>query len=706
LRWNSYPSPMFLSFCSAPRHARSHRLGALAAGSVCLVVLGFCKPAWAGTITITSNLPAATVSLSYTGTITASGGTAPYQFSATALPPGLKLNDSSGIISGTPNTAGTFNFTVTVTDKPHQDQGQSSLSITVNPKPVVSVTVTPSTAELHSYHPVQFSATVNNAVNQSVTWTSTAGTINSSGLFSAPLVYVNTVVTVNATSVAFPSKSGTASVTVTPKTLSILTTAIPPITAGTPYSFGLTAAGGFPPYKWTVVSGALPAGITISNTTSSLGGTATKVGQYSFTLRVSDSARAPQTASVNMMATVLRNPPAMPASFFGLHISLLSSPWPNTMGVSFAGLRSIASHINWSDINTADGVYDWTLFDSWFSNVEANHQDFLYTVFSTPSWASSNPTDPCSGGTLPSGACDPPDDVNADGSGTDDHLQKFIAALMAHVGVGRIKYVEIWDEPNITQNWTGSYAQLIRMTHDISEVAKGFDPNVQISGPPETGDGRDSSQMNWLAGFFADGGGQTMDVVGFHCYAWAPEDLVARIASLQTVSLSYGQQSKPVFCTEGSWGLFDNLTDPDQQAAFIARQMLLLVSEHIARFYWYAWDTTDSGNLYNPNTGLLSGAGSAYIQLHQWILGVASMGACTSAGTVWTCTLTRPGGYEAMAVWDSSQTCNNGVCTTSNFDVPAPYTQYHDLSGNLVTDIGSQVAIGLKPILLENMSAW
>jgi large repetitive protein len=62
-------------------------------------------------------LPIGACDVSYQETITATGGAAPYTFSVTsgALPPGLSMSPSTGVISGTP-TAGSYTFTITATD--------------------------------------------------------------------------------------------------------------------------------------------------------------------------------------------------------------------------------------------------------------------------------------------------------------------------------------------------------------------------------------------------------------------------------------------------------------------------------------------------------------------------------------------------------------------------------------------------------------
>lgn len=63
-------------------------------------------------------LPNGTAGYPYNQTICASGGTAPYAFSVSsgALPGGLAFNGATGAITGTPDSAGTFTFTITATD--------------------------------------------------------------------------------------------------------------------------------------------------------------------------------------------------------------------------------------------------------------------------------------------------------------------------------------------------------------------------------------------------------------------------------------------------------------------------------------------------------------------------------------------------------------------------------------------------------------
>ena len=72
----------------------------------------------AGLAITTSSLPNGTTGVAYSATLAAAGGTGPYTWSILSglLPTGLGLGTTTGIISGTPSTSGTYNVTMTVSD--------------------------------------------------------------------------------------------------------------------------------------------------------------------------------------------------------------------------------------------------------------------------------------------------------------------------------------------------------------------------------------------------------------------------------------------------------------------------------------------------------------------------------------------------------------------------------------------------------------
>lgn len=101
--------------------------------------LSACGDSGTRTATLTANsstLVAGTLGTAYTASLSASGGTTPYTWAIASggdLPGGLSLAASTGTISGTPTTAGTFGpYVFTVTDAKGATASTTGLSITVN----------------------------------------------------------------------------------------------------------------------------------------------------------------------------------------------------------------------------------------------------------------------------------------------------------------------------------------------------------------------------------------------------------------------------------------------------------------------------------------------------------------------------------------------------------------------------------------------
>jgi hypothetical protein len=112
---------------------------------VFLSSLLFATPAAAAPGIVPSTLPSAQVSVSYSTVLIPFGGTPPYTnwtVSSGVLPPGLTLGATTGVISGTPTTAGTYTFFVTVTDAIPQTSAPQGFSITVAATPITFTTIT------------------------------------------------------------------------------------------------------------------------------------------------------------------------------------------------------------------------------------------------------------------------------------------------------------------------------------------------------------------------------------------------------------------------------------------------------------------------------------------------------------------------------------------------------------------------------------
>jgi hypothetical protein len=258
----------------------------------------------------TGNLPGGTMNEAYNTVLAVGGGNSPYQFSVKTgtLPPGISLNPATGSFLGKPTTAGNFSFEVVVTDLPRHDQGSRLFAVSIVGNDGgggnVKISVSPTSATLVSNQKQQFTATVSGTSNTGVTWSATTGTIEATGLYTAPTVTSPTNVVVTTTSTADSTKSASAAVTVDPanqQALQITTGALPQGQQGSGYNEVFTATGGTTPYRWSISAGTPPSGIAL-NSNGDFAGMPTAAGNYSFTVMVTDANS--KTATGNFGVTV------------------------------------------------------------------------------------------------------------------------------------------------------------------------------------------------------------------------------------------------------------------------------------------------------------------------------------------------------------------------------------------------------------------
>jgi Fibronectin type III domain/Putative Ig domain len=221
----------------------------------------------------------ATAGAAYTYTFTASGTPAPtLKVSSGALPPGLSLDATSGVLSGTPTTAGPATFTVTATNGVSPDAVTPSITITVNPAqaaPVFTAATPPATATAGTAYTYTFAASGTPAPTFHV----------SSGALPAGLSLNTTTGILSGT----PTTAGTATFTVT------ATNGVSPDAVTPPLTITVTATATAPAAPTGVAATAGNASATVSWTAPANGGSA--ITSYAVTPHAGTTALAPVTVT-------------------------------------------------------------------------------------------------------------------------------------------------------------------------------------------------------------------------------------------------------------------------------------------------------------------------------------------------------------------------------------------------------------------------
>ena len=172
---------------------------------------------------------------------------------------------------------------------------------------LTSITVTPANSTILSGISQQFTATGNysdgsaqNLTSQAM-WTSSntgMATINAAGQATGGSAGATTI------SAALAGVTGSTALTVQSLPLAIGTTSMPNGVVNVAYTTTLTASGGTLPNTWSVASGSLPPGLTLSPSSGAISGTPTAAGTFSFTVQVRDAGNPIQTATKSLRIVI------------------------------------------------------------------------------------------------------------------------------------------------------------------------------------------------------------------------------------------------------------------------------------------------------------------------------------------------------------------------------------------------------------------
>jgi hypothetical protein len=333
----------------------------------------------------------------------------------------------------------------------------------------------------------------------------------------------------------------------------------------------------------------------------------------------------------------------------------------------------------WAETNPAAGQYNFAPLNTFIATNQSRNTQIVYTFGRTPQWASTNPQ---ATGPYGAGQCAPPI-LSA--------WDQYVTAVVTNAA-GRINYWELWNEPDEKNSYCGDMPSMVIMAQHAYAIIKSIDPSATVLSPAAGGE----AGATWFDSFLNAGGLNTFDVVAFHGYGGGQaEQINAIVDDYRLVMIHHNLSALPLWDTECSWGQ-SNIGDDAHRAAFLSKYFFLQWSKGVDRVLWYAYDGAPQWGRLIDATGTLLPSGVAYGESYKWIVGATLTQPCTQdlSGT-WTCSITRPGGYQAEILWNST------VSATTNVKAPSQMNDYRELGGGVHPIVNGTVPVQNLPILVE-----
>ena len=244
----------------------------------------------------------------------------------------------------------------------------------------------------------------------------------------------------------------------------------------------------------------------------------------------------------------------------------------------------------WNKTETAPGIFDWAPLDAFVDFHVAAGRQIVHTLFATPAFYSARPAE-ASAYNL--GCAAEPSDLTK--------WDAYCTAVATRYS-GKIKFYEVWNEPNLVGFYTGTQTILAQMTRRANQAIKAIDPAAKILSAPVTGLQSGTGLAYFSAMMEASDGAagklkDWIDIVSAHLY---PDNVAGQryvpkmIADIRAAMTTLGIAGKPLWCTEQSIlsPALPTLTQAQRTAAI--QRLMTVAAAHNAggcdALIWYGGD--------------------------------------------------------------------------------------------------------------------
>lgn len=192
-----------------------------------------------------------------------------------------------------------------------------------------------------------------------------------------------------------------------------------------------------------------------------------------------------------------------------------------------AGVKCARKGFGWAAGEREPGTYDFTAMDATVDAAEQAGVQLIGLVHSNPPWA-----------TVDGATTSPPRDLAA--------WERYVETV-ARRYAGRVNIWEIWNEPDISQFWTGTVEDYTALLASAYRGAKRGNPDCFVMSA-----GLDGHGERYLMEMARIGAFEFCDLVGFHPYAGNPDLAEGRVRAAWRVLNHFGVR-KPIWVTEVGW---------------------------------------------------------------------------------------------------------------------------------------------------------
>lgn len=243
-----------------------------------------------------------------------------------------------------------------------------------------------------------------------------------------------------------------------------------------------------------------------------------------------------------------------------------------------SGYGFVRHEVKWSEIEQAQGQYDWSVYDPIFESLNRHNIGVIAVIVDSPEWS-------WPGSMIPS-TVQPPADPAV--------LESFSRELTSRYR-DTIRFVQLWEMPNLADRWGGVPATGESFRPYLSAAfygARSGNPEVRIVLPEAAGESdvpEGMTDLEFLQSLYDAGTRDIFDIVAIRLDGGesSPDDRAvdsdrmnfSRAILFRELMIANDDQETPVWATTFGWNADEEHVSREQQAEYVVRGLIRAWSE-------------------------------------------------------------------------------------------------------------------------------